>query len=55
MDSMVFGLKSSGLIAHRAKVNKGGIRILRSYCQLQRYSQPLAARAQFGMEVALLK
>jgi hypothetical protein len=55
MDSMIFWLKSSGLIAHHARISNHSIRILRSCCQLERDSQLVAPWSQFGMEVALLK
>ena len=54
MDSMVFGLKSAGLIAHRLRINNYGLCILHSCCQLQRHSQLMASGAQSGIEVALL-
>lgn len=52
MDSMIFMVRNSGLTAPRARISKRGVCILRSCYQLQRYSQPMAPRAHFGMEVA---
>ena len=54
MDSMVFELKSSELIAHCVMVSNHDIHILRSCYQLQHHSQPMAELPQFGMEVASL-
>ena len=54
MDSMIFVLKSSGLIADRVRITNRDIRILLPCCQLQRNSQPMAEWPQFGMEVASL-